>query len=230
MTRNTNARIAGATLLLYIATGLSAMAIASSITASQGPAAHLAAIAAEPWRIKVVVLLSLIMFVYAVVLGVTLYSLTRDHDRELATLGFLFRAGEGFLGMVGGMATLALLWLATSTAATSLNSDGLNAVAAVLARFDRTSTTISAFAFALGSLAFSAVFLRSRSLPRWLAVVGVIASVLLVLVLPLRLVGWAAGPMTNAVWLPMLVFEVALALRLLVKGGAAVTVGQLAVS
>jgi hypothetical protein len=223
MTRNTNARVAGATLLLYIATGLSALAIASSITASRGPAAHLAAIAAEPWRIQVIVVLSLIMFVYAVVLGVTLYSLTRDHDRELATLGFLFRAGEGLVGMFGAMSTLALLWLATSTAAASLDSDGVNGVAAVLARFDRTSTTISAFSFALGSLAFATVFLRSQSLPRWLAAVGVIASALLVVVLPLQLVGWATGPMSNAVWLPMLVFEVTLAFRLLTKGGAAVT-------
>jgi len=32
--------------------------------------------------------------------------------------------------------------------------------------------------------------------------------------------------MTNVAWLPMLVFEVALALRLLIKGGAAVTVAR----
>jgi hypothetical protein len=82
--------------------------------------------------------------------------------------------------------------------------------------------TVSAFSFALGSLAFCVVFLQSRSLPRWLAVLGVLASAVLVLILPLQLVGWAAGPVANVVWLPMLVFEVVLALRLLMKGGAAV--------
>jgi hypothetical protein len=63
------------------------------------------------------------------------------------------------------------------------------APATVLTRLERMTPTVSAFSFALGSLAFCVVFLQSRSLPRWL---------------------------------PMLVFEVVLALRLLMKGGAAV--------
>jgi hypothetical protein len=46
-----------------------------------------------------------------------------------------------------------------------------------------------------------------------------IASVLLVLVLPLRLAGFISGPITNLVWLPMLAFEVPFGLWLLVTGG-----------
>jgi hypothetical protein len=225
MTRNANARIAGATFLLYIVTGLSSLAIGSPIGSSQGPAAQLAAIAAEPWRIRVTVLLSAAMFVYAFVLGVTLYALTREHDQELAMSGMTFRAGEGVLGMVGTMSTVGLSWLATSPAAASLEPAGWLASAALLGRFERMSPTISAFAFALGSLAFTVVFLRSRSLPRWLAVLGVLASLVLVLVLPLQLAGWASGMAANVVWLPMLVFEVVLALRLLLKGGLAVAGG-----
>jgi hypothetical protein len=44
----------------------------------------------------------------------------------------------------------------------------------------------------------------------------------------LQLVGWVGGAMTNVIWLPMLLFEVALALRLLMKGGAAVTAAHVA--
>ncbi len=67
------------------------------------------------------------------------------------------------------------------------------------------------------------------SLPRtlerlWLATatglawVGVIASILIVVGLPLQLVGILRGPITQLMWLPMLAFEVPLGLWLLIKG------------
>src|SRR5438552_3170738 len=53
-----------------------------------------------------------------------------------------------------------------------------------------------------------------------LAWLGVVASVLLVLGLPLQLAGFLGGPVTWLMWLPMLVFEVVLGLWLLIKGVA----------
>jgi hypothetical protein len=53
-----------------------------------------------------------------------------------------------------------------------------------------------------------------------LAWLGVIASILLVVILPLQLAGILRGPITEAVWLPMLAFEVPLGLWLIVKGVA----------
>jgi hypothetical protein len=41
---------------------------------------------------------------------------------------------------------------------------------------------------------------------------------LLVLVLPLQVAGFAHGPLTSWVWLPMILFEVPLGFWLLVKG------------
>lgn len=82
----------------------------------------------------------------------------------------------------------------------------------------------SAIYFAVGSLLFSWLFLRGRMIPTALAQLGVIASALLVLILPLQLAGLFGGSMswsasiTWLVWLPMLVFEVTLALWLMIKG------------
>ncbi|PYQ10644.1 MAG: DUF4386 domain-containing protein, partial [Acidobacteria bacterium] len=54
-----------------------------------------------------------------------------------------------------------------------------------------------------------------------LAWLGVVASVLLVVVLPLQLAGFlGGGQITSLMWLPMLAFEVPLALWLLIKGVA----------
>ena len=85
----------------------------------------------------------------------------------------------------------------------------------------------SAIFFALGSTLFCWLLLRGRMIPIVLAWLGVVSSVLLAVVLPLQLVGLFGGSMswsasiTWIVWLPMLVFEVAFALWLIIKGVAA---------
>jgi hypothetical protein len=82
----------------------------------------------------------------------------------------------------------------------------------------------SAIYFSVGSLFFSWLLLRGRLIPVIMAWLGVIASALLIVILPLQLVGLFGGTMSWAssvtwlIWLPMLIFEVALALWLIVKG------------
>ena len=80
----------------------------------------------------------------------------------------------------------------------------------------------SAIFFALGSLLFCWLLLRSRMIPTGLAWLGVIASFLLVVILPLQPagvltnIGWASL-VTWIIWLPMSVFEVTFALWLLIR-------------
>lgn len=82
----------------------------------------------------------------------------------------------------------------------------------------------SAIYFSVGSLLFSWLLLRGRAIPVPLAQLGVLASALLVILLPLQLGGLFGGSMSWAssvtwlVWLPMLVFELTLAGWLIVKG------------
>ena len=56
---------------------------------------------------------------------------------------------------------------------------------------------------------------------RGFAWLGVVGSVLLAVLLPAQLVGFSAGPVIDFTWILMLVFEVTLALWLLIKGVAA---------
>ncbi|MEO8356940.1 MAG: DUF4386 family protein, partial [Chloroflexota bacterium] len=82
----------------------------------------------------------------------------------------------------------------------------------------------AAIFFAVGSTLFCWLLLRGRLIPVALAWLGMIASVLLGVILPLQLGGLFGGSMSWAssvtwlVWLPMLVFEVALAFWLMIKG------------
>ncbi len=68
---------------------------------------------------------------------------------------------------------------------------------------------------------FSYLLLRGRMIPVPLAWLGVVASVLLLVVLPTQLLGFPTEPVGWFLWLPMLVFEVTLGLWLIVKGAAA---------
>ena len=155
------ARVAGFTFLFYIIAGISSMAL--------------------PDQSQVADLLSLLLNFSALVLGVTLYMITREQGPALALLALTCRIME------------------------AIHSE-------------------SAIFFAVGSILFCWLLLRGRMIPIALAWLGVIASVLLVVILPLQLAGLFGGSMswsasiTWLVWLPMLAFEVPLALWLLVKG------------
>jgi hypothetical protein len=157
------ARVAGFTFLFYIVAG-----ITSLVLADQTPATDV---------------LSLFTSFSALVLGVTLYMITREQGPALALLAMMCRVIEAIPGE-------------------------------------------AAIFFAVGSTLFSWLLLRGRMIPVALAWLGVLASVLLVVILPLQLAGLFGGPMawsssvTWLVWLPMLVFEVVLALWLLIKGVA----------
>lgn len=161
MTRRTNSAVAGAAFLVYIAAGLTSMSGAIRVL--------------NP-------ILGLVMFFCALLLGVTLYALTREVDADLALFAMACRIAEGIAGQVG------------------------------------TKDTLSATFFAAGSLVFSALMLRGRIIPVALAWLGVGASLLLVVLLPLQLMSLLAARVAAFMWLPMLAFEVPLGIWLIARG------------
>lgn len=163
MTCRTNARIAGVTFFVSIAAGIGTLALSNRTPATS--------------------VLNLVESFSALVLGVTLYALTREQDSDLAMLGLTCRVIEAMPG------------------------EGL-------------------IYFAVGNTIFSSLLLRGRMIPVELARLGVAASVLLVAILLLQraqLFGAAAdwfSSVTWLLWLPMLVFQLALAVWFIVKGVA----------
>ena len=217
MTRTTNARIAGFTYLFYIAVAFPSAVLFDRATSGEGIAAKLAGIAQHATDVRVTVVLSLLSCFAALVLAVTLYAITRDEDPDLAMLGLTCRVAEGVTGAISIPATLGLLWLATATGADAPDHAAAQALAAFLLK---DSPIIAATFFAVGSTLFSYLLLRGRMVPVSLAWLGVLASVLLVALLPVQLVGFVTGPVLDFMWLPMLAFEVVLALWLIIKGVA----------
>jgi hypothetical protein len=224
MTRATNARIAGFTFLAYIAAGLTSMVLFRRAATGEGIAEKLAGIAAHATDLGVLVVLGLVQCFSALVLGVTLYAITRDQDGDLAMLGLACRIGESLIAALSIPAMLALFWLATASGAGAPDTAATHALAAYLLRDD---AALTATFFAAGSTAFAYLLLRGRMIPVPLAWLGVIASVVLVVGLPLQLAGWLQGRITSFMWLPMLAYEVPLGLWLLTKGVAQHRLGVL---
>jgi hypothetical protein len=220
MTRRTNARVAGFTFLIYIAVALTEMVLSSRATSGVDTAAKLASIAQHAFESRVAFVLDLVSCFCALVLAVTLYSITRDQDPDLAMLALTCRVAEGVIGGISLPRMLGRLWLATAAGADAPDPAAANALGAVLLKLPSWNSNTAATFFAVGSMIFSYLLLRGRIVPVALAWLGVLASILVVVVLPLQLVEIVRGPITDLMWIPMLAFEVSLALWLIIKGAA----------
>ena len=219
MTHRANARIAGFTFLFYIALGIPAMVLLGRATNGQGIAAQLASMAQHASDVRAAVVLILLTSLCALVLGVSLYAITRDQDPDLALLALTCRVGEGVVSGISIQRTLGLLSLATAAGADAPDTGAARA----LGTFLLSGQGPGAMFFAVGSLLFSWLLLRGRLIPVPLAWLGVLASILWVVGLPLQLAGVLPDSLTWLMWLPMAAFEIPFALWLIIKGVAVPT-------
>ena len=204
MTTKANSRLAGFAFILYIVVGIADMTLSSRAIGSGTAAAKLASIAAHETLMRVSSLLTLVSALCALTLGVTIYALTRDYDRDLALLAMMCRVVEGASNAIGAAGALRLLSAAkAATAGAEVLLVGQPA-------------TGTATLFAVASTIYCYIFLRARTIPIALAWLGLISSLLLVLCLPLQIVGVMGANWW--MWMPMLVFELSFAVWLIVKG------------
>jgi hypothetical protein len=215
-----NARVAGFTFLIYIAVALSAMILLGRAAIGEGTAERLAGIARHAADVRLGIVLELAGCFCALVLAVTLYAITQDQDPDLARLAMICCAAEGVIGALSLPRGLGRLWLATAAGTDAPDPAAAATIGTLLMKLPDSSPTIGVTFFAVGSAVFAWLLLRGRMVPVALSGLGVLASILPAILLPVRLVGIPLGPARELMWLPMLVFEVSIALWLIVKGAA----------
>lgn len=219
MSTRTNARVAGFMFLFYIATAFPEMLVSQRARSGVSVLEKLVSIAQHVPLMRLSIILNLVTFVDAVVLAVALYGLTRDEDNELAILALACRLTEGMMNAIGTFIPVGWLWLATQAgSAASVDASAVNALGTVLSKAGAWLPLVSATCFAVGSTIFAYLFLRARSIPLWLAWVGVLGSALIAVLLPLQLAGVVGSPITDLMWIPIAVFEIVLGFWLLIKG------------
>ena len=219
MTRNTNARIAGVAYLLYIGVAFPSMVIFGKATAGADVPARLANVARHLSDMRLILLLDLISVFCAITLAVTLYGITRDEDNELAMFGLVCRAGEGILGAIL-TATNGLLWLATASGPGAPDAGTANTIGTLLLKIGSWQTSSAATLFAVGSTVFCYLLLRGRMIPRALAWIGVIGSAIVAVGVPLELIHVLGGTPAQLMWIPIAIFEIAVAFWFIIKGVA----------
>ena len=221
MTRTTNARIAGFTYLFSAAIGICIELLMHQARGVDGGAAELVRIGQHATNVRLSILIVVLECFSALVLGVTLYGITRDEDHELAVLVLVCRVAEGVLGTLRIPNYLGLLWLAKPGGGTGAPDITTTNALRTFLLMPVPSIPLGTIFFAVGSLTLSYLLLRGRMVPVSIAWLGVFASGLLVVALPLQLAGFPTGPLNGYYeWLPALVFQVVLALWLLIKGVA----------
>jgi len=222
MTRTTNARIAGFTYLFYSAIGICGDLLMRRAAGGGGDAATLARFGEYATDVRIEILIKVLEAFSALVLAVTLYGITRDEDHELAMLALVCRVAEGVLGALSIPTYLGLVWLAKAGIGPgALDSSTTNALRTFLL-MPVPSVPLGTIFFAVGSTIFSYLLLRGRMVPVSIASMGLFASGLLAVALPLQLAGVPTGLLSGYYqWLPALVAQTVLALWLLIKGVAA---------
>lgn len=211
MSTQTAARTAGAMFLVVMAAVLASSSLQGEPEGSVG--ATLAAIADNELTYRVGTVTLLMAAVASLVLGASLYAVTRREDRDLATFALACRIAESGAYIVQIVGALALLSLSTMAEA----DEQLATLVSELASW---GINIGATFFAVSSTVYAYLLLRGRMIPSVFCVVGVVGSLILVVGVPWET---AAGRTTAEgssmmLWLPMFVFEIGAGLWLLVKG------------
>lgn len=212
MSERSAARLAGALFLLVIAVVLASSAAAGS--GAGGIAERLDDIATNPSGLRLSIVLLAVAGVATLGLAAMLHAITRRQDPSLAAFALACRAVESGLYAVQILGAMLLLSLSRQRTGSARD---LGAATVDIAAW---STNVGACFFAVGSAVFAYLLLRSRAIPRPLASLGLLASLLLAVSVPVQS---AAGAVTAdgagiLLWLPMLAFEITAGGWLLIKG------------
>lgn len=216
--RPTNARIAGLMFLLYIGLGIAGMILFDEATNAPSSGSQLANIAQHVTDVRVSIVLALFSAFVAMVLSTALYAITREQDRFLAMLAMTSLFGAAVIEAIYIPTTLGLLALATTGGGNTADAAAINALGTFLLTARAWNPLIAATFFAVGSTLYSWLLLRGRMIPVALAALGVLASVLWVVGLPLQLLGLMPDTVAWGIYVPMAAFQISVGLWLVFKG------------
>ncbi len=178
---------------------------------------YLTAVSANENQVLIGVLLMLTATASLVAIPIMLFPILKKHNESLA-LGYVgARIFEGFFFVVMAICLLSIL---------SLSQEFVNAVAPVASYFQTSGTLLLAvfdwsgilldFPFAISALILNYLYYKSKLIPRWLSVLGLIGSALMLVISPLNM--FDLSPSLIYLAAPIGIQEMVLAAWLIVKG------------
>jgi hypothetical protein len=220
--QNGIARLAGTMYLVTMATALFGEAyVRGSLLVSESAAQTAQNIIESKRLFRLGLATDLITFAGVAVLNWALYQLLRPIDNRLALLAAFFRLVElavHFSAVVFGL--VAVSFLSGGEYVNVFDARQLQGLAGFALRAQGAGLTIGFIPLGIGSAIFALLFLRSGYIPRLLAALGVIASLLLAAYALALVISPDATDFFYFAMVPMFAYEVTLGIWLLVKGVA----------
>jgi hypothetical protein len=179
-----NAVMAGALYFLGTVFGVLAVAIGGEVLASltvSGPLAGvdiLGLVAANSSRLSGGAFFTILMGISLMAMTVFLYPIFREDSKELAMGMVLFRGAlEGTWYFMSALGLLTIVALGNEYIATGADSAALQSMGNVLYQFQDRLAAVGPIFFLIGATCLYISFYRTRLIPRWLSVWGLIGVI-----------------------------------------------------
>lgn len=208
------ARLAGLMYLSIIVIYMAGLLLGESLR-SDSFAETVGSITDSEMLYRMSLTLMLLAAVLTILLAGALYAFLKRVDPNLALFALLWRTCEAALGAVAKTALFAQRGVYTG-GANAFDINGQTALSGLFGKAYLASFNSGILFFCGGSILFFYLLLKSRFIPRLLAVFGLAASVWTLLVALTSLIAPALP--TGAWWTPMFVAEIGTGLWLLLKG------------
>jgi hypothetical protein len=172
-------------------------------------------IANTPWLLRTNIILDMLTALGVTFLGVMLYLTLRKENEEIALTAMAFYILEGALLAVSRMGTFSLLRLSQEYVAAGQPADLLRLGQVAYEAMDFTGNTLHMLAFCLGAILFYWLLYRSRAVPGWLSLWGLIATFPLLVGTLAQVFGYT---IPFVFYVPYVPFELVIGIWIVVKG------------
>ncbi len=177
----------GITLLVQAVTSLIGGILFKNLGSETAIASLMVNVAQHVMTVNISILLQFITAIVIIMLGVSIYQSAGYIHKTMAILGLLFYAFEATLLAVSQVFTWGLL--KTSLLYTSTLDPSLLNLGAILFDCKDFAAKMAIIPFGLGALLLYYLLLKSKIIPKWLALWGLVTSPLILVCIPLMAFG-----------------------------------------
>ncbi len=224
---NTNARVTGVLFILGTVPVIAAMLLWGQSVSSPD---YLSSMAASRVHVLLYALTVMVMGLACAGIGISLYPVLKRYDEGLAVTAMGFRLMEGTLQIVSAIGIVALLGLSQEFVKAGSPPDSFfqPVGSAIKAVNDWVGNGVYLFPWCIGASIYYAIFFRTRLIPRWLSIWGLLGLALMLVSTFGAMFGlWGSLSSMQILFnMPILVQELVLAVWLIVKGFASPAVAR----
>ncbi|WP_224450585.1 DUF4386 domain-containing protein [Haloprofundus salilacus] len=217
------AKIAGALIILgYLTYGIPDGALIQPLLGTSDP---LASISENTMQLTIAALIMAVNSAAVIGISLFLYPTIKQHNETIA-LGYIgTRIFESIL-MMGGIISLLLLVPLSQeyVQASSADVAVLQFLGTLAVQGNFYAYSIAMSGLAIGSLPLCYLLYQTRLVPRTISVFGLIGYPALLIMMVVEIVGSGVGPILYTLYIPGAIFELGIAVWLIVKGFNSTTI------